>query len=86
MKGKILINYSINCGLLVTFLITAVTGILKFPGFLNLLGISMRKMPMPTITVLHDWGGLAMTLLVLIHIILHMKWIIAVTRGFFKRD
>ena len=38
------------------------------------------------ISMLHDWSGLIMGLLVIIHLALHWRWIVSMTKNMFKRD
>ena len=65
--------------MLIAVLFSVVTGVIKFPGFLALFGISLRRMPMPIIMKIHDWAGVALAASVLLHIILHLKWILKTT-------
>ena len=77
-------KYFIDIGLLVSFLIALVTGIVKFRKFLGIFGISLNyaEMPMSVISAWHDWSGLAIGILVLAHLILNFDWIIAMTKDF----
>jgi TRAP-type uncharacterized transport system fused permease subunit len=70
------LNYIVDVGLAISFAIVAVTGILKFPA----LGGRMRDY-----VPLHDWSGIIMAVLVLIHLVLHWNWIVAMTKSFFKK-
>ena len=82
-KSKL--NYWIDVGLIISFLIAAVTGVLKFPGLLPSLGISYSSLPMRQITRAHDWWGIVMTVLVLVHLFLHWKWLVVMTKSLFKK-
>ena len=82
-KNKI--NYFVDLFMLIAFLFSIVTGIIKFPGFMALFGISLRRMPMPVIMKIHDWAGVSLAASVLLHIILHLKWILRTTGDIFKR-
>ncbi|MBU0536782.1 MAG: DUF4405 domain-containing protein [Nanoarchaeota archaeon] len=79
------LNYMIDIGLAITFLISSVTGIIKFKQIFRITGISYSSLPMYEISVLHDWSGIIMALLVLIHIVLHWSWIVCTTKGFFNK-
>ena len=85
MVPKQRINYWIDIGLVVTFIISLVTGIIKWPGLFRTLGLSYAGLPMFLLSKMHDLSGLAMGFLVLLHIILHFKWMVTMTKGFFKR-
>lgn len=79
------LNYIIDAGLALTFLIVFLTGIVKWPGLIYKFGLTYADLPMRTLTLLHDWAGLAMGLLVLVHIILHWRWIVAFTKKIFGK-
>jgi hypothetical protein len=72
-KNFYVITYSINLVLIPIFLVCLVTGILMFPGFLELVGIRVRTFPMDTVVFLHDWTGLALGAGIVFHLILHFK-------------
>ena len=82
--NKIKLNYWIDIGLAISFLICLITGLIKWPGLIKLIGTSAYKiLYVKNISLLHDWSGLIMGILVLTHLILHWKWIIAVTKSTF---
>jgi hypothetical protein len=83
--AKIKLNYFVDVGMGLTFVLAAITGIIKWPRLLPWLGISYLKLPMNAITFIHDWSGIIMALLVLIHTILHWKWLVAVTKNLFRK-
>lgn len=35
---------------------------------------------------IHNWAGMLMIILVIIHLILHWKWVKCVTKNFFKEE
>jgi hypothetical protein len=74
--NKAKINYLVDLGMAIAFVLVAVTGILKFPAF----GGKVRDY-----MLLHDWAGIALAAFVLLHLILHRQWIISMTKNFFKR-
>ena len=79
------INYTIAILLLITFLSSATTGILKFRPLMRLTGIPLQNLPMGTISSIHDWSGIILVLLILLHIILHWNWIICMTKKMLKK-
>lgn len=83
MNKKLIQKYWINVGLASTFLLASLTGILKWPNLLPKLGIAYSSVPMLIFTRIHDLSGLIMTILVLVHIIQHRKWITAMTKNIF---
>lgn len=74
------LNYWIDIMILLAFIIVAVTGITKWPGL-----FSHKTLPIRFISELHDWSGLAMSVLALIHVILHWKFIVCMTKSYFSR-
>ncbi len=85
--NKTILNYWIDVGLAISFFICFITGLIKWPGLIKLIGVSAyRTLSFSNISMLHDWSGLIMGLLVLIHLVLHWDWIVAVTKNVFKRN
>jgi len=74
------LNYIIDVIMLVVGSIVAITGILKLPVLRSL----YRTLPTRTITQMHDVSGVVIVVLVIIHLILHWKWITCMTKSFFK--
>jgi hypothetical protein len=71
--------YFIDVLALLSFLIVAITGVIKMPIF----GI-FRYFKLHLVSQIHDYSGLIFLFLCLIHIILHFKIIIAMTKNLFK--
>ncbi|MFH0798249.1 MAG: DUF4405 domain-containing protein [Candidatus Woesearchaeota archaeon] len=69
----------------ISFILSGVTGVIKFPGLLMKLGISFQSIPIRTISDVHDWSGLAMVLMVFVHLALHWNWIVCTTKNMFRR-
>ena len=74
------IRYAIDIGLLVSFFSVFVTGTIKHP--ITSSGIWARLGIYPTygISQIHDTSGLVMGILVLLHLVLNWKWIVATTK------
>jgi len=70
------LNYFVDIGMAISFVIVAVTGILKLPA----LGGRTRDY-----MLLHDWAGVVLAVFVLLHLILHWNWIICMTKSFFQK-
>lgn len=91
MKGMLIkmnrntLNYWIDIGMALSFFVCFVTGVLKFRLFVRWLGLHQRELPIYELTVVHDWSGILLGVFVFAHLVLHWKWIVAMTRGFFKR-
>jgi hypothetical protein len=77
-------NYIIDMVMLITGIMTGVTGIIKWPGLVHTLSLSYRGLPMKAITTIHDWAGIATCTLAAIHILLHWKWLAEMTKSALK--
>jgi hypothetical protein len=75
-----ILNYLIDAGLAVTFIISLATGLLKFPGVPGYMGSLGLVLPYAFFTVLHDWSSLLLGLLVAAHLSLHCRWLLSMTR------
>jgi len=87
--NKLKINYFVDMIAFVSFIITAVTGIIIFvflpPGegrgglHSTLFGYGRHDWG-----AIHDWAGIVMTVAALVHVVLHWRWIVDTTKDFFK--
>lgn len=76
------LNYWVDVGLTLSFFICFITGLIKWPGLVKIIGVSAYKvLYVKNISMLHDRSGLVMGLFVLIHLALHWKWIVSVTKN-----
>ncbi|MDD1729081.1 MAG: DUF4405 domain-containing protein [Methanospirillum sp.] len=100
---RVLINYLVDIGLLITALICCITGLLKWKELQSILGIAgpgpsamgrgnFSELAqnggmhgpdgiMSLLTPVHEWAGVVVILLALIHLILHRKWLAEMTRN-----
>ena len=79
MKKQV-IKYLVDIGLLISFLLVTLTGIFKFPGIREHLASVYAVIPRAQMGLIHDWSGMVMAGLVLIHLILNWGWIKSMTR------
>ena len=78
------LNYWIDVGLAISFFVCFITGLIKWPGLIKLIGTSAYKvLHGSNISMLHDMSGLIMGLLVLVHLVLHWGWIVAISKSIF---
>ena len=80
------LNYIIDIGLIITFIMSFATGVFKFPAITPYMTEIYRIFPVPIMNLVHDWAGLIMGILVLLHLVLHWGWIVAITKKIFKRN
>jgi hypothetical protein len=85
MNNRSVTNYFVDVGLALTFLIVAITGVFKMPILFKLGIVNYKNFNMKIINQFHDFAGIIMTILVIIHIILHWKWIVVMSRKIFIR-
>ncbi len=83
---KAYLNYFIDVGILAAFIVTFVTGIVKWPGIILKFGFNYKDFPMYYFTLFHDWGGLTMAGLSFTHVVLHWKWIVCMTKKIMRGD
>ncbi|MCK4997290.1 DUF4405 domain-containing protein [Candidatus Pacearchaeota archaeon] len=84
--NKAILNYWIDIGLAISFFTCFITGLIKWPGLIKLIGVSAYKiLSFSSISMWHDWSGLIMGLLVLVHLALHWNWILAISKNIFGR-
>jgi hypothetical protein len=79
------LQYIVDVLMAVSFLTCSITGVVKFPGLLHSIHINPRRLPMDLFTIVHDWSGIVICLLVLVHLILHWKWIVHMTKTTFEK-
>ena len=82
MKAKI--NYLVDMGMAISFIAAFMTGLIKWQGLIRLFGLRHKLLPMEAITLLHDWSGVLLGVLVLVHLILHWRWMVCMTKSLFK--
>jgi hypothetical protein len=88
---KVKINYLVDIVAFVSFLVTAITGLVIMiflppaegrGGIHNyLFGYGRHDWG-----AIHDWAGVVMIIAALIHIALHWNWIVNMTKGLFKKS
>lgn len=78
------INYLIDMGMAVAFLLVFVSGLLKYRELLNaLVGLGI-VLPTDFLTEVHRVSGLALSILVFAHLVLHWKWLTSTTRSLLR--
>lgn len=84
MTNRIFLRYTIDMGLLISFLVCTITGIFKFPAITNSFKPVFRVIPATLMMLIHDWSGAVLVLFVLFHLILNWQWMITITKSFFE--
>lgn len=84
MVAKARILYWVNILMAISFILVGYSGIVKF-GAIYLgasIGLGLSRY---TWTIIHDYSGVALVILVLIHLILNWAWLVAMTKSLFKK-
>lgn len=78
---KVKTNYFVDALMLIFGLLCGLTGIMKLD---ILIPLELYKIiDYKLLSLVHDLSGVIIIILVIIHIILHMNWIICVTKSLF---
>ena len=83
-RKKFIINYSVDIILSIFFIIIFISGIILFPGFLQLIGINPVNFPTYSFAIIHEWLGIISVGLIIIHIYLNLNWLKARTKTIIK--
>ena len=76
-KGKstlLLASFIINIILLIASILLIITGIIKYPGLLN---VENTPIPLNEISFIHEWSGIVVFSLVIVHLIFFLKKVIS---------
>ena len=77
---SIKLNYVIDFLLGLSFFVVAVTGVIKMPLVSRVLGLNYSFLNSIGFNFVHDWSGIVMIFLVVVHLVLHWNWIVSMTR------
>jgi cytochrome b subunit of formate dehydrogenase len=92
-NNKATVNYVVDLIIMVGFILAAVSGlVLLFAGSGGYQGGRNPRAVQEVLSLsrwtwkaLHDWGGIAVVGGVLVHFVLHWKWIVCMTRNLLHR-
>jgi hypothetical protein len=73
-------GWCVDLAMGIAFLISFVTGIFKFTFIMRVLGLTDVVLPIALMSDIHDWSGLALGILVAVHLFLNRAWIIIMTK------
>jgi hypothetical protein len=77
---KVKINYLVDIILLIMFLVVTITGIMKLPIFKGIVSRSAQ------LSMVHDYSGVLMAVLVLIHLALNWNFLACMTKKYLGRN
>jgi len=78
------LSYVIDAFIGISFLVCGITGILKIPLLIRTFALN-QTLPYKTISIIHDWSGALMVFFALTHVIMHWRWIVAMTKNLFRK-
>jgi hypothetical protein len=81
--NPIKINYIINAGLALAFVMNCATGLMKFSWFWSLTHLNYRSVNFRFLSFVHDWSGIILLFLIMTHLVLHWRWIISTIKAIF---
>ena len=73
-------RWCVDLAMGMAFLVSFVTGIFKFTLIMRVLGLTAVVLPLALMSDIHDWSGLALGILVAVHLFLNRAWIITMTK------
>jgi len=76
------INYFIDFLMGLSFLLVSITGLILF--FIKRASAEYLGIQRKNIILIHDWLGILLIFLVILHLILHWNWIKCMTKVFLK--
>jgi cytochrome b subunit of formate dehydrogenase len=85
MINKTKIKYLVDIGLFVSFIGVFVSGIFKFYPLRNYFVKVFEIIPSELMRTIHDWSGIIMGILVLIHVALNWEFISMETKNIFSK-
>jgi putative Mn2+ efflux pump MntP len=74
------LKWSVDIGLLIAFLVCVITGLFKWTLLMRTLGLTGYIFPLALMSDIHDWSGIALVVLVGIHLLLNGRWIVTMTK------
>jgi hypothetical protein len=78
-------RYILNILMGLSFLVLFVTGLLKFPELQIMFSLYQYPLPWRMISYWHDWSGVALGVLILVHLWLNRRWFGARTKSLFMK-
>jgi hypothetical protein len=84
MNSRALIKYCIDLGLFVTAVVCIITGLVKFPELIRYVALSGVVLPYNELSLVHDYSGIILIILVLFHVAFNAKWMTEMTRTILK--
>lgn len=81
MRRTQYLRYGIDCGMAIFFLVTFVTGLVKWTFLLRTLGLTAVILPVALLSDIHDWAGFLLGFVVAVHLWMNRAWILSMTKN-----
>jgi len=78
------INYIVDWIAFIFFLITFITGIMRFSVVLSFIVINIGPVNVNLLNTIHRWSGVIAGVMILLHLILHWGWVVKNTKNLFR--
>lgn len=74
------VKWCVDLAMGIAFLFSTVTGVLKYTVLMQVSGLNGIILPMALMSRIHDRAGIALSILVAVHLFLNRAWIVSMTR------
>jgi hypothetical protein len=74
------VRWSVDVAMGITFIITFMTGLLKWTLLMRMFGLTGIVFPLALMSDIHDWAGFFLGVFVAVHLFLNRSWIISTTK------
>lgn len=78
--NKQVVRWCVDLAMGIVFLFSFVTGVVKFMILMRVPDLVDIVLPLALMSDIHDWAGITLCLLVLLHLFLNRAWILSMTR------
>ncbi len=85
MEGEVK-NYIVDFLMFIAAVPLFITGIIKLRFVMGLLSLEWNSPLVQVLSRIHDWTGVVLVALVLVHLVLHREWIGIMTKHFFHKE
>jgi hypothetical protein len=76
---SLIVKWGNDVALALTFLVTFVTGLIKWTVLMRVSGLTGLVLPLAQVSDIHDRAGVLLGVFVAIHLFINRSWIIATT-------
>jgi hypothetical protein len=74
------IRWGVDITMGVVFLVTFITGLVKWTLLMRTLGLTGLVLPVALMSDIHDWAGFFLGVIVAVHLFINRAWILSMTQ------